>query len=367
MWNKTLLISWIFIAFLSFDYTTAFAQTGLSDVVIETNEFQYFAKKAFDFPLTDSSFICSVELNFTSDSIPATYSTIMSIPVCDDGLCQTLELLMYWNLIGNYLKYDTIKGMPLTKYDHLPFTKSDYVKLHEILADNNSILERKTLYELFDRDHVRKSNTVDAITGATAQAVKNAIVEGALYSSYSLWHIANGGIKTMIQDYTKTIFTPELGEILLNSEDYQEQLFVLKLLSEEDFATLFNSITILLSTSNPLVEMYILKKLPEAIWQNQSYQYQLIRSFPKLNINSQSILFQKLLELDTIEISSLVFLSEQIDEMSINQLENYFRILENVHSEKNTEIRDKLKAASESMDDKAYFIDRFLNNQVHEK
>ncbi|MCK5210845.1 MAG: hypothetical protein KAQ79_22600 [Cyclobacteriaceae bacterium] len=367
MWNRALFTSWIFYTFLSFSNCILInGQTISSDVksdtALYTGEFPFYTKKAFDFPLKDSLFISSVELNYAKDSLPVMYSSIISTSVCDDGLCQTLELLMYWNLIGNYLNYDTVKEVPLTKFDHLPFTRADYEKLQEILIDKNSVLERKTLDDLFDKDSVRKSNTVDAITGATAQEVKNAIVEGALYSSYKLWHIAHGSITANIRDYTKTIFTPDLGKKLLNSEDYQEQLFALKLFNDEDFSIYFDPVLELLVTSNPLVEMYILKKLPETIWQDQSFQYQLITSFPILNSNGRGILFTKLLDLDTIDASSLIFLSEQIEKMSVATLKDYFKLLVKNQYENNSKIKGNLKAASNSMEDKAFYIDNFLSN-----
>jgi hypothetical protein len=48
--------------------------------------------------------------------------------------------------------------------------------------------------------------------------------------------------------------------------------------------------------------------------------------------------------------------------MSVAQLKDYFKALVKNKYEKNKKIKDKLKAASESMDDKAFYIDSFLSN-----
>ncbi|MCK5368518.1 MAG: hypothetical protein KAQ62_08190, partial [Cyclobacteriaceae bacterium] len=249
MWNKSIL--WIFATVFTFWFSGfSRAQIISSTTENETSDISYRVK-IFDFPMEDTAFVSSVELSYGSDSIPVQYSSIIATMVCDDGLCQTLELKMCWNLIGNYMGFDTIPGLPLTKFDHLPFIPEDYKKMHEILANKNSVLERKTLDELFDKDSIRKSNTVDAVTGATAAVVKNAIVEGALYSSYALWHIANGDIKSKIRKRTSEIYTPELGDRMLHSNDYQEQLFVLKLITDKDFGAYFDSVMDALVTSNP--------------------------------------------------------------------------------------------------------------------
>ena len=360
MWNKSIL--WIFsILFTSWFYGFSRAQIIISATEKEISDISYRVK-AFDFPMEDTAFSSSVDLSYGSDSIPVQYSSIIATTVCDDGLCQTLELKMYWSLIGNYMSFDTIPGLPLTKFDHLPFAPKDYEKMHEILANKNSVLERKTLDELFDKDRIRTSNTVDAVTGATAAAVKNAIVEGALYSSYALWHLANGDIKSEINENTKKIYTPELGELMLHSNDYQEQLFVLKLFNDEDFDTYFDSVMDALFTGNPLVEMYILKKLPEEIWKDQTFQNELIASFPSLNINGSSLLFNKLAGLNNVGETGLIFLSEHIDAMNVVQLKEYFSILEKNQYEKHPHIRNNLKAALKSMDEKSFYIEEFLKS-----
>lgn len=336
-------------------------QTTIDKAVSNPEKSIFYTRDAFDFPTQDTSFIGSVKLIYDRDSLPVKYVSILSTPVCDDGLCQVLELKIYWNLIGNYVYFDTLTHVPLTKYDHLPFTGDDYAKLHQILANQNSVLERKSLDELFDRDSLRQSNTVDATTGATDQAIKHAVVEGALYSSYALWHLANGDIKANIQEYTKSIYSLELMEKLLRSNDYQEQLFALKLFEDQDFEIYFYSVLNLMITSNPLLEMYILKKIPDAIWSNPIFQNQLVRTFPELTPNGRGLLFSKLSEMNAIENTTLIFLSEHIREMSINQLKVYLKMLKKYRMEEHIVIQGNLKSAIISMEDKAFYIDAFLN------
>ncbi len=327
---------------------------------VATDHVAYTVRHVFDFPMKDPDFISAVKLEYGRDGLPQKYTTILSTPVCDDGLCQVLELKVYWNLIGNYVNYDTVAGMPLTKFDHLPFVDADYEKLHQILADQHSVLERKSLDELFDSDSLRQSNRVDATTGATDQAIKHAIVEGALYSSYALWHLVNGNVKTKIQEHTKAIYSPGLAERLLKSNDYQEQLFVLKLCEDEDFEIYFDHVLNLIVTSNPLLEMYILKRLPDAMWQEKTFQNQLVRVFPELTPNGRGLLFSKLSTLNTIEASCLIFLSNHIPIMSISQLKVLLKMLVKFQMVEHEVIQEHFKSASNSMDDKAFYIEEFL-------
>src|SRR3546814_12757331 len=93
-----------------------------------------------------------------------------------------------------------------SKNDHLEFMQDDYIKLHKLLSDNNSIIKRKSKSELLDDTKTRVSEVVDAVTGATALEVKEAVVDGALYSSYTIYHIVYGPLSERIANYSDRIY-----------------------------------------------------------------------------------------------------------------------------------------------------------------
>ncbi len=315
---------------------------------------------AFNYPLADTSFICRVNIISNPDSVPFQYSSIIVTPVCNDGLCQTLEIELHWNLIGNFTGYDTIEEKPLTKFDHLPFTSMDYEKLQTILGDQNSVLERKKLDELFDKEKVRVSEKEDATTGATANAVKNAIVEGALYSTYKLWHIANGEIKAKIREHTESIYNPLIRDQLIQSGDYRNQLFAIRLFTDDEYDSQFNDMLNLIKTSNSLVEMYILKKLPNAILVDSTHQLELANIFSEMDINGKSLFLGGLHKIENVCIASLQLLSAKIDDMTVGQLQDYLLLLTNSQYLGDAIIAENLKNASTIADTKGYYILNYI-------
>ena len=111
-----------------------------------------------------------VELVFDKDGLPDFYRSHVNTPVCNDGLCRSLILDVYWDLLGNFSRFVVPEFPPLTKWDHLEFTLEDHRKLVEILKDKNSVLGSvKDVNTLFDPSTKKISETVDAVTGATRE------------------------------------------------------------------------------------------------------------------------------------------------------------------------------------------------------
>ena len=194
--------------------------------------------------------------------LPARYEASLNLPVCDDNLCANLIVKVFWDLAGNYSGFDTIAGKPLTKFDHRPFTSADYQKLDEILQDKNSILRVLEKEELTDKSVKLKSSTVDAVTGATPASVKEQVVEGAVYSVYTLWHFVNGTLKDSLKKHTVSILSEKLIEQMLRSENYETQLFGLKQLPPNFFEKNTELLFQTLSKSNSLIQSYIINKIP---------------------------------------------------------------------------------------------------------
>lgn len=192
----------------------------------------------------------------------AKYEAKINLPVCDDNLCANVELKIFWDLAGNYSGFDTITGKPLTKFDHRPFTTADYQKLDEILRDKNNILRVLEKDELTDKGVKLKPSTVDAVTGATPATIKDHVVEGAVYSAFTLWHFVNGAVKDSLTQLTKTIFSTKLGEQMLQSTNHETQIFALKLLPDAFYETNTRFMVEVIAKSSPLVRAYIINKIP---------------------------------------------------------------------------------------------------------
>ena len=274
-------ITIIFI-FLIFSQITAFSANGKTD-----------CRQAFLFKFhgnvdTDTIKICADSLAHKTF-----YEANLNMAICDDKLCAILVLKMYWDLAGNYARFDTLPGKPLTKFDHKRFSDTDYQKLDMILADGNSMLRVLQKEDLVDKSIQVKATTVDAVTGATPETIRNAVVEGAVYSSFSLWHYTNDSIKDLIRDHTKSIYSEEIASQMLNSRNYETQLYALKQLSSKEYSMNFDALCEVMHKSIPMVKAYIITKLPlpfEAKEQNRK----LAAVFPDLDSYSKSVMLNRI-------------------------------------------------------------------------
>lgn len=177
-----------------------------------------------------------VELLLDSEGVPEAYHCPVRTPVCDDGLCRLLIVDIYWDLLGNYSRFEVPASLSLTKWDHQKFTPEDYCRLDKILRDKYSLLGTMSdVNALLDPSEKKISETVDAVSGATLKTLENAVVPGAGYSSYVLWHIVNGKIPARIRETKEAIRSPELiRKFLLSDNDKYHYEALEFLVSQED-------------------------------------------------------------------------------------------------------------------------------------
>ena len=293
----------------------------------------------------------------TEDGNPAFYSSSLRTTVCDDEVCEIMHIRLFWDLVGNYIGYDTLAGHPLTKFDHEPFVAEDYIKLHQLLINDGSILKFKTKDELIDKEKVNASDVVDGTTGATALEIREEVVEGALYSSYTIWHIAyKGNIKNMLTSYTDSVYEDGLKSHFLTSGRSDYELFALRRFSDQDFNENRDFIIKSLKSGIPLLRKFILKDLPDFVWQEEEMQSQICDLFGDMDVNSRTFLLEKLKDTETIHSRGLESLSQEITGMNKNQLIAYLKVLneQNIHSE--IILSNIKKASSDNRFQYAYLI-----------
>lgn len=148
---------------------------------------------------------------------PTGYAMPLTTDVCTDNKCNILEVKLYWNEAGRYTRFECPPGKPLTKKEHTPFTPADTAKLDSILKNRDSLLARHSLAHLN-----QAQKTPDGIAGATPEAVREAVVQDAAYTSWVLWRYANGEIVQQLQSRTEEVCTPDLLRQLLRSGDGEQ-------------------------------------------------------------------------------------------------------------------------------------------------
>lgn len=218
-------------------------------------------RKAFMFKPDDYAVASKINVCIRKQ-VQLGFETELNMPVCDDKLCANVWLKIYWDMAGNFTHFDTISGKPLTKFDHKRFTGADYLKLNQILKNRNSILRSLEKSELVDPNVRLKATTVDAVTGATPASIRNAVVEGAVYSSYALWHFVNGSVCDSLRSFSLKNYSRPMLFHMLESANFETQLFALKQFSKEDYEVNFERLVKVMLKSSPLIRAYIINKLP---------------------------------------------------------------------------------------------------------
>lgn len=303
-------------------------------------------REAFLFQFDDQTQLDTIRLCLDSARIPADYQTVVNMAVCDDSLCARVILKLKWDLAGNYSGFDTLPGNPLTKFDHKKFTVEDYKKLDQILKDKNSMLRILEKNELIDKSIKLKATTVDAVTGATPATVKKAVVDGAVYTSYALWHLANGALSDSIRAYTRSIYSDRIMAEMLRSTNYETQLFALRQMPENDYNRCSDLLFQVIQKSSPLVRAYIINKfsLPFA---DQSKNVQLTSLFSKLDSYSRSIFISRITSEKAIAMVFLPLLKPQLSHFSKAEKKKLLSVWQKFEIPGYPELQEKLEGKSE--------------------
>jgi hypothetical protein len=148
---------------------------------------------------------------------------------CSDGQCKGVSVRIFWDELGFYKRYELASGVQLEKAEGKPFSTEDYEKLHRILSDRKSPLKDVGLTDI--KNHENADSEVDGLSAATPLLYKGAAVEGAAWTSFTLWHWANGGLSPIIQEMTVATCTLDDLRAYFESGDANRKTFALEQLT----------------------------------------------------------------------------------------------------------------------------------------
>src|SRR5690606_5013529 len=207
----------------------------------------------------------TVQLQDDSAGNPVCYHAYIFTPVCEDNLCKPVYIDLYWDLLGNYLRYEVPADQPLTKLDHVVFTPEEYGRLHDMLQDSESLLKDYQIEEFVESTaNARPGGEVDAVTGATAKSLQAVVIPGALYTCYTLWHIVHGRVQDTIASVTDSLVSPALLSHFLRSDNYRYQHYALDRLMDDQgkVASEFEQDVVnLIASSNVFLAQRVLKAI----------------------------------------------------------------------------------------------------------
>lgn len=322
-------------------------------------------KIAFELPGKDSMLKHPVYLLSDAQQQPLLYASDITTPVCIDGLCKPMYLTLYWSLVGDYVGYGVFQDNLLTKFDHEPFDTADYRKFHELLLNKHSILERKTMEDLFDESIQAKKEKitfqgkeVDAVSGATKAEIAESVVKGALYSCFTAWHLAHGEVKERIAEHLLSLYTPVLARDFLHSgyEDYQ--FFALKQMDTLAFTKNLPQVQDIFRTASPMTRLYILKKLPKETWKTEQGALPFFQTFATTDINTRTSLLNNL-KYAPEKVTEI--LAKDLMKMTKNQLTLFLKHLSENKNRLSKSVKTELDTAAKNTQfTERYVVEAFL-------
>lgn len=156
-----------------------------------------------------------VEIQDASGKAIQYYMDVESV-ICDDHRCKIEKVRLFWDKYGFYSKFELPKGVILEKTEGKPFSPEDYKRLQTILLDLHSPIRYYYRDKIVEVGH-GSTEGVDAVSGATTLVDKSAIVEGAAWTTCTLWHWANGRIFPIIRKITASQYSHQ--ELLIGFEN----------------------------------------------------------------------------------------------------------------------------------------------------
>ncbi len=175
----------------------------------------------------------SILLSVDDQGFPQEYRLFLQADVCLERVCKRLDVILCWDALGQYSHLEYLEKTPLTKSSHEEFEPKDYDQLNAILKNKKSILGTHPL-SFFVIQPKTDTEKIDAVTSATPQTVQEAVVPGAAYTSWVLWHWVNGEIVDQLSTLTLSYCDNGYLVYCLQLQDPQFTEFALRQIIEGD-------------------------------------------------------------------------------------------------------------------------------------
>ncbi|PHN08180.1 hypothetical protein [Flavilitoribacter nigricans] len=283
---------------------------GITGTIWQSKSRPRPAEPAFQY-LTNDSITLDIYETFDAAGLLNGYRTHVRTPVCEDRLCYDAELDFFWDLLGKFTHFETDPAKPLTKLDHVPFTAADYERLDRILRTESPAFIHLRRSELIVEPE-QGDETIDGVTGATVQAVRQDMVAGAIYTCYTLWHIANGGITFRIQEHSRKQLEAPLIRKLLREGNAREHYFLLENMAPEYFAEFLEPVLDLADRYQAFFAARIGEQLPPELFGRPEVQTFFQQHFSRLDLSAQEVWIDRLAAVPRLDASTRLFLIEQL-------------------------------------------------------
>ncbi|NND78322.1 MAG: hypothetical protein HKN53_00330 [Maribacter sp.] len=253
------------------------------------------------------------------------YRAEIETEVCREKLCELAFINIYWDEVGDYLKFTLPEERDLTKNDHTPFDVSDYQKLDEILADPENELKYYSFHEINDAvENLRKEyEDVDGITGATPIGMVDAVVNGAALSSYTFWHLVYGAARDTIKQHVRKKTNQEYISQKLKSNRSNFRIWAIeeaKELFQTEDAITHEIMQLVSDDPNKKVSNEALNFFTDALLEKRDIQKKLMHQFYKASHEMKIDILNRQKKLRVIYPETFDFLLAEFAEKRIGVL-----------------------------------------------
>ncbi|MDF7819708.1 hypothetical protein P1X15_18960 [Runella sp. MFBS21] len=188
--------------------------------------------------------------------------------------------------------------------DHKPFKPEDYEKLQNILANSRSLLKDVSMEDLVGKGTENLADSVDAKAGATLKTVKNEVIDGAVYTCYTLWHIAHGKVVAEMQRITETFKSEELLHRFLTDHNHHYQYWAMErfMTDEGKVTTGFEAdIQQVIRGKNIFTARYALQKVNNQFFADKARQLWLWETYQLASYALQIAILKKMINLSFMD------------------------------------------------------------------
>ncbi|WP_157491777.1 hypothetical protein [Flammeovirga sp. SJP92] len=249
------------------------------------------------------------------------YINVLSV-ACGDQHCKIDTITIQWDCFGRFEQLILPQGVTLEKNEGVLFSDHDYQKLDRILKMKPSPLE-----DLLPSEIVKDSggDGVDGTSGATVSIHKNAYVEGAVWTCYTLWHWVNGEAVDYIKNTTGERLT--IDQLLAYLKEEHSVFALEQLVRKKEYDALtVNTMMEVMIESPELIDEVIeyFEKGPASI-----YTYAMLQLHQQLPVFQRVICLQSLLQKNVIltEEQQLI-LALKLDDFVYQEVDLYLKLLE---------------------------------------
>src|SRR5690606_30010984 len=267
------------------------------------------------------------------DGLPVWFGRKVYKDVCETGECKMINIWLFWDGTGNYSGFQIEDKEPLTKTDHDIFQENDYQRLHQLLADTNSVLKFLSQEDLTIGPF--EDGTVDAYTSATQPSLAQVVVKDAVYTCYTLWHLVYGEIRQHILSILDARINSEYLQKMLLSKKPEHSIWAIhSIMRNPVYHKYFNlQIINLIRLENASVVNAAIQYTESLLQLDSIEQVELLHTMVDVNLNTKHRVLRLFLQLQSVDDVIITSILDQVlnESLYIYEYNSIIRLIKPHH------------------------------------